>query len=438
MCIHCECLDRLTLIHTHACIIVQTLIQSPEEVAGVHPNGAAVGANVSVTDLSVTDVSDVHASGADIPDALGAAKSNAVGADAVGVNIVGADVTSADAVGADVACVDVAGVSVARADALGADAFSCTHKEVTRVHPNGAAVVDANVSVADVSVTDVFDVRTSGADVVGADAVGAANADGVDAVSTDAVSHVTTIAEWEKGLWRAYVSCKLDANRCRIRDTLFANTKAAIEEKAKDWHRRACEVTPPTRKRGTAKNYGAPSRKSCRSIARGAPMEFDSVGAKRKGDFLAGPGRGHIGEMVKKMRQEKHDEGEDLVSSASKTMMQLNVQLVHLSKELKEERRENCILRGKLEAYQAAILHSHGDLDEMSREEAKVIMGDGYGDLNNKSVQHLIRTHVRHVVESVKEKAGSDALKAAQLSQAVAQRLRGQAQSFIYLFPNLI
>lgn len=169
-----------------------------------------------------------------------------------------------------------------------------------------------------------------------------------------------------------------------------------------------------------ARNYGSePKRKSARNTT---PVPVQPKGKSKP----AGPGRPRtaasptVGASSKKLSEDA------VLSEAAKTVWQLNVQLVHLRSQLKDEHRQRCILEGYVESVKAAVAHCHGNLEEMSENEAKVIMGEGYGDLESESVERLIRLHVTHVLEAVKEKAGTDGLKAAQLSQAVARRLSGQ------------
>ena len=70
-----------------------------------------------------------------------------------------------------------------------------------------------------------------------------------------------------------------------------------------------------------------------------------------------------------------------------------------------------------------AIVHCHGDIEELSKSEVKELAGTGYSE---SEMHRTIRRHVNYVLDAVKEKSGGDALKAAQLSAAVARKLSGK------------
>ena len=129
----------------------------------------------------------------------------------------------------------------------------------------------------------------------------------------------------------------------------------------------------------------------------------------------AGPGRGHKKVKVvaspPDVASAANYEQSDILTTTASMVWQLNVQLVHLNKELSCEQAKNAILTRKLATFEAALAGVKGDVKKLAEghSTSKTLLGGtGYGDLDDDNVQRTIRRHVTHVLNAVHEKAGGD------------------------------
>jgi hypothetical protein len=245
-----------------------------------------------------------------------------------------------------------------------------------------------------------------------------------------------TVTQWSATVWRVYQSWAPDAQTVVAYIYFSGITRDEACAKADKWVQSMRNVDPePSKKkaRGQAKDYGGtPQRARSSRASKAAPVSYSKP---KKAAGKAGPGRPSksansvdasdfscrtVAGLAKELQGVK--DGHVLAKEMSNVIWAMNVQLTHLSAELSLEKKEKLLLQGKLDGIRQAIVHCHGNLDELTTNEAKKLAGSGYSETE---LHRTIRRHVHHVLDAVKEKAGGDALKAAQLSQAVARRLSG-------------
>ena len=172
-----------------------------------------------------------------------------------------------------------------------------------------------------------------------------------------------TITKWSSSpdIWVVYQSWAPDLNSKVAYRTFKGSVRDRVIHQADDWLdelRNPQPEPPPKKRRGNAKDYGAPSR--ARSTRASAPPASHATPARKRvsSNYTAGPGRSHkkaattTGDdfscrSLHGAAQQLQD-GRGLVKHMEQIIWKLNVELVHRSEDLKREKKERLLLQGKL------------------------------------------------------------------------------------------